>query len=278
MAETWARERGVVAVSGTDAAGFLHGLVTADIENMPPGAMAFGALLTPQGKILFDFIIHRTEDTYLLDLPAQATEALIKRLGFYKLRSNVEIEDVSDRFAILVDIEPDARPADPRLKALGSRRIVGAADATGADDTGAHDQARIALGIAECWRDFASGDVFPHEANFDRLHGVNLAKGCYVGQEVVSRMHHRGPARKRFLPCRVEGDVPPVDAEVTAGDRNVGRTGTAAGGKLLALLRLDRIADAAAGKTPLRSGAARLWPQIPSWANDISLTQKAAVQ
>lgn len=276
MAETRLGDRGIVAVSGDDAARFLQGLVTADIEPMTPGTTAFGALLTPQGKILFDFIVHCRDGAYLIDLPAEAKEALIKRLGFYKLRSKIEIEDVGDRFAVLVDLDPGARAPDPRLEALGGRRIVARTEAGREDGTRAYDEARVALGIAESWRDFASGEVFPHEANFDHLHGVSLAKGCYVGQEVVSRMHHRGQTRKRFLPARIEGDVPPVGAEVTADGRNVGETGSAAGAWVLALMRLDRIADALAGKTPLRSGRTRLWPEIPSWADDVCSTEKAA--
>ncbi len=257
MAEARLGRRGVVAVSGDDAADFLQGLVTADIEQLAVGGTAFGALLTPQGKILFDFIVHRQGDTYLIDLPAEATGALIKRLGFYKLRSQVEIADVSGDFTVLVDPDPGASPADPRLAALGARRLVAGGDAGLADGTGLYDRTRIDLGIAESWRDFATGEVFPHEANFDSLHGVNLSKGCYVGQEVVSRMHHRGSARKRYLSCRIDGEAPEAGAQITADDRAVGVTGSAAGAQVLALLRLDRIS--LCGKT-------QLWPKMQSWA------------
>jgi len=265
MAEARLGRRGVVAVSGDDGADFLQGLVTADIEQLPEGGTAFGALLSPQGKILFDFLVHRQGDTYLIDLPAEATGALIQRLGFYKLRSRVEIADVSGEYTVLVEPAPGARAADPRLDALGSRRLVAGGGAELKDGTELYDRTRIDLGVAESWRDFATGEVFPHEANFDSLHGVNLSKGCYVGQEVVSRMHHRGSARKRYLSCRIDGETPEVGAQITAEGRAVGVTGSAAGGQVLALLRLDRIGAAIAGEMPLLCGKTQLWPKTQNW-------------
>jgi hypothetical protein len=256
-------DRGIVRVGGTEAAAFLHGLVTADIERLADGAIAFGALLTPQGKILFDFLVHRRGGDWLLDCAREAAPDLARRLGFYKLRAKVEIEPRED-LAVVAGAE-DA-PADPRLAALGPRAVLPAGEAPPPGAAGYH-ATRVPLGIAEAWRDFATGEVFPHEANFDLLDGVSLIKGCYVGQEVVSRMQHRGTARKRFLPCRLEGAAAAAGTEVIGGWRVVGAAGSAAGGYQLALLRLDRIDEALSGAVPLRAGEALLYPEIPDWAD-----------
>lgn len=274
--------RGVISVSGADAPSFLQGLVTSDVESMADGASGFAALLTPQGKILFDFIVHRRGDAFLIDLPLPACAGFAKRMTLYKLRSAVEVSDISETFAVVVSAETDQLPPDPRLAALGGRSVVPISDAPSNDETANYEARRISLGIAETWNDFASGEVFPHEANFDLINGVSQSKGCYVGQEVVSRMQHRGTARKRFLPCRLalgEDALPPeVGAAVSLGDRGVGIMGSANAAQGLALLRLDRIADALAGKTPLTSEGSTLWPHIPPGATDVIGADEAGAE
>jgi len=275
------KDRGVVRIGGSDAALFLHGLVTADIESLTDGGTTFGGLLAPQGKILFDFVAHRRGDAFLLDVPAEAVADLVKRLGFYRLRAAVEIDDLSAETAVVVDLGADAPadgvgiPADPRLAALGTRTLAPSAETTG-DSTAAYHERRIPLGIAEAWRDYPSADVFPHEANFDYLSGVSLVKGCYVGQEVVSRMQHRGTARKRFIPCRLEGAAIELGTEITVDGRKVGRTGSAGGGYQLALLRLDRIGEVGAGNAPLTAGDSHLRPEMPAWMAQASAPVDAA--
>ncbi|MGJ3265481.1 MAG: YgfZ/GcvT domain-containing protein [Salinarimonas sp.] len=272
-------DRAVIEVSGPQAAPFLDGLVTCDIDERLHGPPLFGALLTPQGKILFDFVIHREAGAdgpvLLLDTPAARAADLAKRLGFYRLRAKVTIADRSAERAVLAgwDVAAPAGAgivagADPRLAALGWRAVVPAGEAAAhADaDADAWHARRIAHGVPEGGRDYAFGETFPHEALMDQLAGVDFTKGCYVGQEVVSRMQHRGTARTRILPARyADGDAPEPGAEVVAGERTIGRAGSAAGGRGLVMLRLDRAADAIAAGTPLLAGGHALVLERPGW-------------
>lgn len=273
-------ERAIVAVSGPQALEFLQGIVTADVDDVRRGAARNAALLTPQGKILFEFIIMPTgDDGFMLDTPKSLSTDLVKRLMFYRLRAKVDISERND-LVVAAFWGPEEGPRlegavrDPRLPALGWRVIMPADDAearlaaAGATllPASAYDVRRIARGVAELGADYASGQIFPHEADLDQLAGVDFDKGCFVGQEVVSRMQHRGTARKRFLPVAVEGVLPALGAEVRAGERLVGETGSAAGGYALALLRLDRLADAFAEGQRIQAEGASLKPLRPEWA------------
>ena len=213
-------DRGVVKVSGQDARDFLNGLVTTDVTLLHPNLGRFGALLTPQGKITVDFLITEAPaghgGGYLLDCPRALAQAFADKLGFYKLRAKVAVENLSDSLGVLAAwdgdfaVLPDLAFADPRRAALGWRILVPeelaqkVADLIGAElvDSAAYDAHRIASGVPRGGLDFMYGDAFPHETNMDRLHGVDFDKGCYVGQEVVSRMQHRGTARTRTVRVR----------------------------------------------------------------------------
>ena len=262
-------DRGVVKVAGDDARNFLHGLVTADMLALKPGAARFCALLTPQGKIVADFMV--TE--------AQAKDG--GKLNLYKLRAKVMIEDLSETLGVLAAWDGGGTTrqglsfADPRLPALGLRVLlpphlaVAAAAELGASlvAPSAYEAHRIALGVPQGGNDFAYGDAFPHEADMDQLGGVDFDKGCYVGQEVVSRMEHRGTARTRAVLVRYDGPEPAAGTAVTAGDRPVGTLGSAAGGHALALLRLDRVSEALAQGMPLSAGGVTIQPVKPDWAH-----------
>jgi len=267
-------DRAVVTVSGEEATSFLQGVLTCNVETLEPGEARLGALLSPQGKILFDFLVSRSgEAGFRLDAPAGAAAGLVKRLGLYRLRAKVAIAaDPALGVAAAWDGAETAagleRCRDGRLAALGDRLYVtdGAfsADAT-EDDYHAH---RIALGIPEGGRDFPYGDAFPHEALMDQLGGVDFKKGCYVGQEVVSRMQHRGTARTRVVPVTyVSGEAPEPGAEITAGQKVLGVTTSRAGSRGLAMIRLDRLADALAAGEPLRVGGAVLGVEKPGFAS-----------
>jgi folate-binding protein YgfZ len=265
-------DRGVVKVSGEDARSFLNGLVTTDVLLLRPGLGRFGALLTPQGKITVDFLITEAPaghgGGFLLDCPRALAQGLTDKLGFYKLRAKVAVENLSDSFGVLAawDGEPAVKPdlafADPRSAALGWRILAPAelaqkvADLIGADllDSSAYEAHRIAAGVPRGGLDFTYGDAFPHETNMDRLHGVDFDKGCYVGQEVVSRMQHRGTARTRTVRILLEDFSPEPGATILAGDKVVGTLGSTAAPNGLALIRIDRAADALAAGTPLTSG------------------------
>ncbi|EJW13334.1 Folate-dependent protein for Fe/S cluster synthesis/repair in oxidative stress [Rhodovulum sp. PH10] len=272
-------DRGVVKVSGDDARAFLHGLLTTDIAGMEPATPRFAALLTPQGKIVTDMLVVDApgEGGFLLDVPRDTVAALCAKLKIYKLRAKVTVEDRSEALAVLAIWDGTPDPAaiegivfpDPRLPGLGSRAIV-SADEAAADtgDVAAYEALRIELGVPRGGLDFAYGDTFPHEADMDQLAGVDFKKGCYVGQEVVSRMQHRGTTRTRVVPVAlVGGEAPDPGTPVTAGELSVGTMGGSAGGQGLALLRLDRVADALAAGTPLVAGDATLAPQKPAWAS-----------
>jgi len=265
-------DRGVVKVSGNDARDFLNGLVTTDMTPLRPGLGRFGALLTPQGKITTDFLITEAPaghgGGFLLDCPRVLAQGLADKLGFYRLRAKVVIENLSDSLAVLAAwdgdpaLKPDLAFADPRSESLGWRILVPeelaqkAADLIGAEmvDSAAYEAHRIASGAPRGGLDFIYGDAFPHETNMDRLHGVDFDKGCYVGQEVVSRMQHRGTARTRTVRIILDGPAPEPGATILAGDKPVGTIGSAAGRNGLALLRIDRVADALDAAVPLTSG------------------------
>ena len=265
-------DRGVVKVGGEDARNFLNGLVTTDVTSVRPGLGRFGALLTPQGKITIDFIITEAPaghgGGFLIDAPRGLAKGLADKLGFYKLRAKVTVENLSDDLGVMAvwDGEPSTKPdlifADPRHAALGWRVLVPeglaqkVADLAGAElvESGAYDAHRIATGVPRGGLDFIYGDAFPHETNMDRLHGVDFDKGCYVGQEVVSRMQHRGTARTRTVRIALDGAAPEPGTAVVAGDKPVGTMGSSAGDAGLALLRTDRAIDALDAGTPLTSG------------------------
>jgi folate-binding protein YgfZ len=265
-------DRGVVKVSGNDARDFLNGLVTTDVTLLRPGLGRFGALLTPQGKITTDFLITEAPSShgggFLIDCPRVLAQGLADKLGFYKLRAKVVVENLSDSLGVLaawdgdLALKPDLAFADPRNPALGWRILVPeelaqkAADLIGAEmvDSTGYDAHRIASGVPRGGLDFIYGDAFPHETNMDRLHGVDFDKGCYVGQEVVSRMQHRGTARTRTIRIILDGPAPEPGAAILAGDKPVGTMGSAAGRNGLALIRIDRVADALDAAVPLTSG------------------------
>lgn len=259
-------DRGVLEVSGEDAGKFLHGLVTNDILEIGKGEARFAALLSPQGKILFDFLVFAAgENRYLIDCPRALIAELEKRLNMYRLRAKVMIETLRDALESIAIIDSEERPRigavalakDPRSAALGWRAVVarGVVDAPG--DEAKYDARRINICAPKGGVDFAYGDAFPHEANMDILNGLDFGKGCYVGQEVVSRMKHRGLARKRVTRYRARGPAPAPGEPIRAGDIEIGVTGSRSGDEGLAMVRLDRLSDAlAAGATPMAAGVA----------------------
>jgi folate-binding protein YgfZ len=271
--------RTAVAVDGPEAEKFLDGLVTNDVAGIAAGDAGYGALLTPQGKILFDFIVFRRDDGFTFDVPKSAVAEFIKRLGFYKLRAKVDIADLSATHRIAAAWGGDQPPAidglvapDPRQKALGFRLVIGGnrpivaagyRPASQAD----YDAHRITLGVPEGDVDFAYGELFPHDVDMDQLGGVAFDKGCYVGQEVVSRMEHRGTARRRIVHVRAASPIPPAGAEIRAGDTPIGVIATSARQAGLALVRLDRAHEAIKAQIPLLARGMPVEIDIPEWAH-----------
>jgi hypothetical protein len=277
-------DRGVVKVAGLDARSFLNGLLTTDVTKVTPGHARFGALLTPQGKIIVDCIVTEApaEDGggFFLDCPKALALELVQKLNFYKLRAKVICEDLSEVLGVMAiwdgagSTEFGLLLTDPRLPEIGQRVMLpphlaeDAAKDLGAEllDAAAYEAHRIALAVPRGGVDFMYGDVFPHETDMDQLAGVDFDKGCYVGQEVVSRMEHRGTARTRVVPVVADSFVPDGGVPVMAGERQVGTTGSHHGQRGLALLRLDRVADARAAGIPLIAGGVAIEPCKPDWA------------
>ena len=268
-------DRGVIEVTGADTRKLLQGLVTNDIETARDGRAIFAGLLTPQGKILFDFFIVPKGDGFLLEAPRASLGELVKRLNFYRLRAPVEIKEAAFKVAACWGgnprpIEGAVALTDPRVPELGYRILL--PQAAGIDMLGCgvateqdYHAMRIAQGVPEGGRDYAYGDSFPHEALFDQLHGVDFKKGCFVGQEVVARMEHRGTARKRILPVEGDRQLPEISSEVIAGDVTVGSLTSVDGSLGLAQLRLDRVEHAYQAGEILRAGDAALSLRKPGW-------------
>jgi len=286
-------ERGVVSITGPDARTMLQGLVTNDVEQLAEGRAIHAGLLSPQGKILFEFFIAQTPAGYLLDAPRTSTKGLVQRFMLYKLRADVAIADVSSDYTVtaLWGTSSDATPAipdsviayaDPRLEGFATRILVTlksdwlprelGAESASKIDYAAH---RIAHGIPAAGHDYDLGDTFVHEALFDQLNGVSFKKGCYVGQEVVSRMQHRGTARKRVVPLNSQHPLPESGTEVRAGAAVIGKLGTVAGNNALGLIRLDRAGEAESKGAPLTAGPCTLSIKLPPWASFTVPTPKS---
>ena len=263
-------DRAVVRIGGPDAANLLQNVVTLGMPGVEAHGSGYGALLTPQGKILWDFVLHKLSDGYAADVRAEEAEAFAKRLTLYRLRAKVEIAAAPDLAVFVAGGQraapPDGGRADPRLADLGWRwaapRGSAATDAASAD----WHRHRIALAVPEGGVDFVFGDAFPFDAAMDSLHGVAFDKGCFVGQEVVSRMRHRGTARRRIVALRSEAALPEPGAEITAGDRPLGRLGSSAGGHAIGLVRIDRMRAALDEGQAISAGTEEVTVALPGWA------------
>ena len=269
-------DRGVVEVGGPEAAQFLHGLVTATVKSLAPGAASFGALLTPQGKILFDFFLVKTDDGFLVEIARTLIPDFLKRLGFYRLRAAVALADRSADFAVAYAFGDAPVPdsglafADPRLPGLATHVLLPAGASLPATaslhDWHAH---RIALGVPESGLDFPLGDTFPHDADMDDLAGVDFKKGCFIGQEVVSRMKHRGTARKRIVIARAleaRPAWPDTGTEIGCAGKTLGTLGSSADGLALALVRLDRAKEAIDLGDAIEVGGVTVALELPDYA------------
>jgi tRNA-modifying protein YgfZ len=266
-------DRAIITVSGVDAEPLLQNIVTSDLDALAAGQAQPSALLTPQGKILFDFLVSRQDEQSLrLDCPAGAADDLVRRLMLYKLRAKAEIAK-QDQPSVAVSWQSDSVPSqsdssgirDMRFAApVEVRRIYEPVEA----DAGVEEWTafRIRNGVAESGSDYTLGDPFPHDVLLDELGGVGFRKGCYVGQEVVSRMQHRGTARRRVLIVEAESDLPATGTEVSADGRSIGTLGSTAGRSGLAIVRIDRAKEAMDAGTPILAGDVAVSLRIPTFA------------
>ena len=253
-------DRALVQMGGPDWRRFLQGLLTQDVDSLAPGEIRFAALLTPQGRLLFDLFVIGTDDGCLIDCAADRREALIQRLTLYRLRAKVEIaaSDVAVE-ALWGGAAGEGWLADPRLPALGFRGC-GVAPPPGARcaDLAAYEALRLALGVPGA-ADWGEDRTYPIEADFDLLGGIDFRKGCFVGQETTSRMKRRGTLKTRIAPIAFEGPAPAPGSELLAGELRAGETLSGADGRAMALLRLDR-ADVCPRLLPDGRPWRPLWP------------------
>jgi tRNA-modifying protein YgfZ len=262
--------RSILSVSGPEATHFLQNLVTSDIENLGGSEIIPGALLSPQGKLLFDFLVSRDGESFRLDCRADIGAELAKRLKFYRLRANVDIIlQEQGLVAVSFGVESGVSESESGSKWLRDLRFpssvmvlrgYGVPAELGVAD--AFDVMRIEHGVAEGGFDYEFGDVFPHDVNLDQVHGVSFSKGCYVGQEVVSRMQHRGTARRRIVIAHSDGPLT-SRAEVTINGRPVGALGTAVQNEALALVRIDKAKDAMDAGVPILAGGVPVSLELP---------------
>lgn len=252
-------------VSGPEASDFLQGLITTDLDTLEPGAAAPGALLTPQGKIMFFFMISKVADGLLIETDAGAIDALTKRLTMYKLRAKVEIAkgDAAGTTVVWGEVQPEGSARDVRFAKAGIDlfRLPG-----GEGSAEGYDALRAQAGVPEAGLDFALQDAFPHDILLDRSGGVSFKKGCYVGQEVVSRMQHRSTARRRVVTVSAEASLPETGTEIRTGGKAIGALGTVAGQTGLAIIRIDRAGAAMAAGTPILAGETPVTVALPAWS------------
>ena len=268
--------RAFLRLSGKDAETFLQALITTNLPDLPDGEIRPGALLTPQGKILFDFLIRRDgADAFLVETAGEQRDALLKRLTMYKLRAAVDLAVVEGGDVTVAWDEPEAGAArDARFAKAGldlSRRP----GTGGSDDPALYDAIRISAGIPESGHDYALSDAFPHDIILDLTGGLSFRKGCYVGQEVVSRMQHRGTARRRPVIVKGETALPATGAELLAGGKPIGTLGSVCGMLGLAIVRIDRAADAINSGTPITADGASVTVELPHWTG-LAFSQEAS--
>ena len=267
MSSAFLPDRRIIHVSGTGTMDFLQNLITSDLESLPEGEARASALLTPQGKILFDFLIRRDGEGYAIETDAQQQDALLRRLTMYKLRAPVDLKaDTKQGVSVFWnEPAPAGAIADGRFAKAGLAlyRLSGKLSDGPTSD---YDALRIEHGIAVSGADYALQDAFPHDLLMDVNDGVSFRKGCFVGQEVVSRMKHRGTARRRIVVVSAASDLPATGTDIMSGGKPLGTLGTVLGGQGLAIIRTDRAADAMASQTPITAGDVVVSVALPAWS------------
>ncbi|UHS56123.1 YgfZ/GcvT domain-containing protein [Agrobacterium vaccinii] len=267
MSSAFLPDRALIRVSGTGATDFLQNLITPDLDSLPEGEARAGALLTPQGKIMFEFLIWRDSEGYVLETGADQQDALLRRLTLYKLRAPVELKaDTAPGISVYWDeTAPEGAIKDSLFAAAGVD-LVRAPGASASGDAAIYDALRVENGIVIAGSDYALQDAFPHDVLMDVNGGVSFKKGCFVGQEVVSRMKHRGTARRRVVIVSAQTALPAVGTELMAGGKPIGTLGTVSGSKGLAIVRTDRVADAIASGTDIMADDVAVTVALPAWS------------
>ena len=274
--------RGLIKIAGPDARDYLQGLVSQDMQRANAETAVYSAFLSPQGKFLFDFFVFEMDGALVLDCEGERRSDLFKRLSMYKLRSDVELTDVTDAFqvyGVLDGLGFDERGqskafgtgvayADPRLLDMGCRVVLPTGDTSALADAGLsaggfddYEHRRIALGLADGSRDMMVDKALLLENGFEELDGVSFSKGCFMGQELTARTRYRGLVKKRLLPMKIDGDAPEPGATFELDGREAGEMRSVSGDIGLALVRLDKLDDGVS----FSCGDTTLTPTVPDW-------------
>lgn len=267
------KDRALISVTGPDAEHFLQNILTTDLDSLPPDQAKPGALLAPQGKILFDFLISRIgESGFRLECRADIADDFVRRLMLYRLRAKADIGK-QDQGLVTVAWGDDSSRSDSDSTALADMRFRDVAvrraysgEAKDGGDPDTWNAIRIANGIAESGSDYQLGDAFPHDVLLDETGGVGFKKGCYIGQEVVSRMQHRGTARRRVLIASADAPLPASGTDLTVAGRPIGALGSVGGRTGLAIARIDRVKAAVDAGEAVMAGEVPVTLAIPAWA------------
>lgn len=259
------QDRAVITVSGQDAQDFLQALITTDLDLLENDEAKPGALLTPQGKILFDFMVTRDGSAIRLETGVEQAEALLKRLTMYKLRAPVSLSLTNPATVSIRFDEAPGAYRDARFVKAGQTvyRSYGGESEAGEPDL--YERLRIASGIAVSGPDYALQDAFPHDVLMDKNGALSFKKGCYVGQEVVSRMQHRGTARRRVVIVAAETALPATGTPLTVKGRPIGILGSVIGASALAIVRIDKAGEAIASGEPILAGDVTVTLTLPAW-------------
>lgn len=259
-------DRAVLSVTGADAETFLQALITTDVKTLGANDARPGALLTPQGKILFDFMITRQADGFRIETASAQRDALAKRLLLYKLRAAVTFQTENpSAVTVTWDDGNEDGYRDSRFGKAGVSLYRHYGQAVGTDEAAYH-ALRVRHGIVESPFDYALQDAFPHDVLLDLNDGLSFRKGCYVGQEVVSRMQHRGTARRRVVQVTGDAALPAPGTDITVNGRSIGTLGGTSGRDGVAILRLDKVADAMAAGQAIQAGETTLTVTLPAWS------------
>ncbi len=264
-------DRAVFRFGGPEAHKLLNDVVTGHIPAADDGVAAPWALLSPQGKILAEGLAGWSDEALWLDVHGSVADDFFKRMRMYRLRAKVDIDELRATHCVGFSDAADPTGIVHRDRvgpvSLGSRVIASAEEAAHwTQDDRAYQQRRIASGIAHQGNDFPANDVFAHDIGLDLLKAIDFDKGCYVGQEVVSRMQHRGTARRRLVQIAADDLLPPTGTEIIAGGKPAGTLGTGCGRAGLAILRTDRVGAAIAAGTPVLAGATPVTVRLPAWS------------
>lgn len=287
-------DRAVIGVEGPEARPFLQGLVSNDIERISGEQTGYGALLTPQGKFLFEFLISERDSALLLETERARVPDLLRRLTMYRLRAKVELTDHRDGFVVAALLGEHVGPSlglpatpgacratgdglvmlDPRLGELGGRALLPptAIEATLRDlgfspaERDLYERRRLELGVPDGSRDLTLERATLLESGFEELNGVDFKKGCFVGQELTARMKYRGLVRKRLMPVTFEGPPPAPGTSIRLGPREAGEMRSGVEGIGLAVLRLEHVIAAETGEGPLLADDREIVPALPTWA------------